>query len=194
MKNPISLVGKPDKNRGIEDNDRLMNYLRNFIKSNKIKNSTNYQKEKEKMIHKLKDFLVYLEDKNLINSKIQDTKQLRVIVDQILNKESKMGHFYDNRRKSNPANDSYNFGKIYENKNFSLESDSRKSKKKGSQRLIFQQARSERGSNERSNYEPPKNLQARKRSLGSSKLFMESEKNFTPSKLIDILSILHTVQ
>lgn len=120
--NPITLVGNPNKNKmTLHENDRLMSYLKNFIKSNKIKNSTNKEKEKEEMVEKLKYFLTYLEEKNLINSKIQDTKKLRRIVDQLLAKESKMGHFYANRRKSNPVNDSYHFGKSFK-KNTSLDS------------------------------------------------------------------------
>lgn len=150
-KTPVSNVGNPNEKISVEDNDRLMNYLKNFIKSNKIKNSTYQEREKEQMINKLKEFLVYLEDKNLINSKIQDTKQLQDIVNKLLNNEQSTGHFYDNIRKSNPANDSYNIKKIYEKRDSSVEETaSNHSKRKQSQRLIFQQSRSERNSNERS--------------------------------------------
>lgn len=37
------------------------------------------------MIAKLKDFLSYLEDKNLINSKIKDSKKLNQIVESLIN-------------------------------------------------------------------------------------------------------------
>jgi len=61
-RNPICLVGNPDKRKAnLQDNDRLMSYLRNFIKSNKLKGSTNQERNKEEMVEKLKDFLVYLE-------------------------------------------------------------------------------------------------------------------------------------
>ena len=36
------------------------------------------------MVEKLKDFLIYLEDKNLINTKIKDTKKINQIVESLI--------------------------------------------------------------------------------------------------------------
>ena len=68
----------------------LWTILNNFINSNKIKLSTSEEREKDKMIEKLKDFLVYLEDKNLINSKIKDTKKLNQMVESLINSKEIM--------------------------------------------------------------------------------------------------------
>jgi hypothetical protein len=176
-KTPASNVGNQNEKISVEENDKLMKYLKNFIKSNKIKNSTHQEREKDQMVHKLKEFLVYLEDKNLINSKIQDTKQLQDIVDQLLSSEQTTGHFYENRRKSNPTRDSYTIKKVdenqgkqekYEKRDSSVEETlSNLSKRKQSQRLIFQQSRSERSSGERSKN---KSMKTRKKSAVKSKM------------------------
>jgi hypothetical protein len=173
-KAPVSNVGNQNEKINIEENDKLMKYLKNFIKSNKIKNSTHQEREKDQMVNKLKEFLVYLEDKNLINSKIQDTKQLQDIVDQLLSSEQTTGHFYDNRRKSNPNRDSYNIKKVNEKqgnqeiRDSSVEETlSNLSKRKQSQRLIFQQSRSERSSGESSKN---KSMKMRKKSAAKSKM------------------------
>lgn len=144
-----------------------------------MKGSTNQEREKDQIVQKLKDFLTYLEDKNLINSKIQDTKKLRGIVDQLLAKENKMGHFYANRRKSNPVNESYNFGKGFKKK---ASYDSKLKTKKLPNRLIFQQSRSERNSGERKGSNLGKKKGTR-RSLGNAKKSTNTSKNFTPSKV-----------
>lgn len=102
LKNPVASIGKPQDNISTEENDILMTYLRNFIRSNKLKITTQREKDKNDVVEKLKKFLVYLEDKNLINSKIQDTQQLNNIVDNILATEAKTGHYFQNKRQSNP--------------------------------------------------------------------------------------------
>jgi len=55
---PIEFVGEKNTKLSLEENDILSNYLKNFIKSNKLKVSTNKQREEEVMLRKLKDFLV----------------------------------------------------------------------------------------------------------------------------------------
>lgn len=187
-KTPLTSVGNKNEKLSTEENDRLMGYLQNFIKSNKIKQSNYHEREKEQVIHKLKDFLVYLENKNLINSKIQDTNHLREIVDQLLDKESKLGNFYDNRRRSNPANDSYNLNKVYKNQQAKRDSSvedthSNSSKRKQSQRLIFQQSRSERNSLTRGKGEKAKTFKMKKKSAAiPNSSFKNSEKSSSISK------------
>jgi len=75
---------------------------------------------------------------------------------------------------------------ITKNKSSSIEVQGKKTKKKQSQRLIFQQSRSERNSGERKNYESIKLQKVRKKSGGATKQYKEIEMKFTPSKLFSL--------
>jgi hypothetical protein len=180
------VVGNKGAKLSAEDRDIIFGYLKNFIQSNKIKNSTDQEKEEDIAISDLKNFLVYLEDKNLVNSKLQDAEKYKMIVNQMLNKDNKIGHYFDNRRRSNPANYASNASKVYGEQaemNVNRDLENASSKKMQSRRLIFHQSRSERNSNEREGNVNTKISNERKKSAGlTNKSFKDSEKNSTLNK------------
>lgn len=135
----------------LEENDLIMGYLKNFIKSNKIKLSTQQQREKEKNVKQLREFLKLLENKKLISSKITDNKQIQILFDELVKSEADVSKVSDDKIHHDP----YSFAKIYpqrhrEGEETSGDLKTQFSKRKQSQRLIFQQSRSERNSVERS--------------------------------------------
>ena len=81
---PIQLVGNQNEKLSLKDNDALNEYLKKFIKNNKLKFSSLEQKEEEQVIQKLKDFLIYLEDKNLIISRYKLTHKINELFESLI--------------------------------------------------------------------------------------------------------------
>lgn len=119
----------------------------------------------------------YLENKNLIKDKIQDTERLHSLVHQFFSNEHKSGKFYDSRRRSNPINSSYHGKKALSNPKSGKSPDD-------NSHINFSKLQYDKISVERKSKFPSKISSQRKRSAGLKNTSLnKSDKSENTSKL-----------